>query len=75
MMAAPTLQTYTTDLTNSCAYLDQLVSDQTTDSVRLSEVISGIEYQLALPVVAESSEDLTSFVLSVDSAKEYLEDM
>jgi hypothetical protein len=69
------LSQYITDLTNGCSYLDQLVSGGSTDTTRINEVIRGIEYQLTLKVVAESSEDLTSFVLSVDSAKKYLEEI
>lgn len=69
------LSQYITDLENGCSYLDELVSEAEADIPRINEVIRGIEYQLTLKVVAESSEDLTSFVLSVDSAKEYLEDM
>lgn len=71
-MAAPTLSTYITDLTNGCSYLDQLVSDGSTDSVRLNEVIDGIEYQLALSIVANSDQDLTAFDSSVAAAKTYL---
>ena len=66
------LTQYITDLENGCAYLDQLVSDGSTDVTRINEVIKGIEYQLGLSIVSESSEDLTSFVLSVDSAKNML---
>lgn len=69
------LTQYITDLTNGCTYLDQLVSDGSTDVTRINEVIKGIEYQLGIEIVATSSEDLTSFVLSVDSAKKYLEEI
>jgi hypothetical protein len=71
-MSKPTLQTYITDITNGCAYLDQLISDQSTDTQRINEVIQGIEYQLAITIVAESSEDLSSFASSVENAKNYL---
>ena len=67
------LTQYITDLTNGCAYLDQLVSDGSTDVIRINEVIKGIEYQLGLSIVSESSEDLTSFNFSVTAAKNYLE--
>lgn len=66
------LTQYITDLTNGCAYLDQLVSDGSTDVIRINEVIKGIEYQLGLSIVSESSEDLTSFNFSVTAAKNYL---
>lgn len=66
------LTQYITDLTNGCAYLDQLISDSSTDQVRINEVIEGIEYQLGLSVVSESLEDLTSFNSSVTAAKAYL---
>jgi hypothetical protein len=67
-----TLEQYITDITNGCAYLDQLLSDQSTDTQRINEVIRGIEYQLAITIVAESSEDLSSFASSVENAKNYL---
>ena len=66
------LTQYITDLTNGCAYLDQLVSDGSTDVIRINEVIKGIEYQLGISLVSESSEDLTSFNSSVSAAKNYL---
>jgi hypothetical protein len=66
------LTQYITDLTNGCAYLDQLVSNGSTDVTRINEVIKGIEYQLGISMVSESSEDLTSFNSSLTAAKNYL---
>jgi len=66
------LTQYITDLTNGCAYLDQLVSNDSTDVTRINEVIKGIEYQLGISMVSESSEDLTSFNSSLTAAKNYL---
>ena len=71
-MPTPTLTTYITDLTNGCSYLDQLIADESTDQVRINEIIKGIEYQLRLSVITESSEDLTLFNSSVTAAKTYL---
>jgi hypothetical protein len=67
------LTQYITDLTNGCAYLDQLVSEGSTDVTRINEVIKGIEYQLGLSIVATSSEDLSLFNSSITAAKSYLE--
>ena len=66
------LTQYITDLTNGCDYLDQLVSDSSTDQVRINEVIEGIEYQLGLPMVTESDENLNDFHSSVAAGKAYL---
>ena len=66
------LTQYITDITNGCTFLDSLVSDSSTDATRIQEVIDGIEYQLGLPIVADSDEDLTSFQSSVPAAKTYL---
>ena len=35
------LTQYITDLTNGCSYLDQLVSEGSTDTTRINEVIRG----------------------------------
>lgn len=65
------LTQYIADLTNGCAYLDQLVSEGSTDITRINEIIKGIEYQLGLSIVATSSEDLSSFNSSITAAKSY----
>ena len=66
------LEQYINDLTNSCSYLNQVVSDEGIDKNRINELIDGIEYQLGLPVVAESSEDLSTFNQTITDAKAYL---
>ena len=65
------LTQYIADLTNGCTYLDQLVSEGSTDVTRINEIIKGIEYQLGLSIVATSSEDLSSFNSSITAAKSY----
>ena len=65
------LTQYIADLTNGCTYLDQLVSEGSTDVTRINEIIKGIEYQLGLSIVATSSEDLSSFNSSITAAKNY----
>lgn len=67
-----TLAQYITDLTNGCAYLDQMVSTSNQDQTRIKEIIDGIEYQLSLPMVTESDEDLNDFHSSVAAGKAYL---
>ena len=66
------LEQYINDLTNSCSYLDQVVSDKSVDKSRINELIVGVEYQLGLPLVSQSSEDLSEFKQAVDSAKAYM---
>ena len=65
------LTQYIADLTNGCTYLDQLVSEGSTDVTRINEIIKGIEYQLGLSIVATSSEDLSSCNSSITAAQSY----
>ena len=67
-----TLAQYITDLTNGCDYLDHMVSTSNQDQTRIKEIIDGIEYQLSLPMVTESDEDLNDFHVSVSAGKAYL---
>jgi len=71
-MDTVTLSTYITDLTNGCNYLDQMVSTSNQDQIRIKEIINGLEYQLSLPIVTESDEQLNDFHSSVTAGKAYL---
>ena len=71
-MGEPTLTQYITDLTNGTTYLDELVADSG-DKTRVKEVMDGIKYQMSLPLVADSDEDLSAFQTSVDAAQTYLD--
>ena len=71
-MNEPTLTQYITDLTNGTTYLDELVADSG-DKTRVKEIMDGIKYQMSLPLVADSDEDLSAFQTSVDSAQTYLD--
>lgn len=71
-MSEPTLTQYITDLTNGTTYLDELVADSG-DKTRVKEVMDGIKYQMSLPLVADSDEDLSAFQASVDAAQTYID--
>lgn len=71
-MSEPTLTQYITDLTNGTTYLDELVADSG-DKTRVKEVMDGIKYQMSLPLVADSDEDLSAFQTSVDAAQTYID--
>lgn len=71
-MNEPTLTQYITDLTNGTTYLDELVAESG-DKTRVKEVMDGIKYQMTLPLVADSGEDLSAFQTSVDNAQTYID--
>lgn len=72
-----TLEQYIQDITNGCAYLDSLVTSNTTEKSpygtwKIQEAVDGVKYQLNLDEVKNSSEDLSAFNTSVNNAEAYI---